>query len=305
MALAGISALRIGLLVAVLTGSIAWAEPPPISNELAGSQTTYAAKKGDSLTRVGARFGMEVPELAELNRLKPTAWLKLGQELRIDNPHIVLRGLDDGIIINIPQRMLFYFRSGEVVAAYPVGLGRRGWPTPQGDFQVLEKEKNKTWIVPASIQKEMLANGKPVRQRVPPGPDNPLGQHWIRIWPSGGIHGTNAPASIYHFQTHGCIRLLPENIASLFEIVPVGTPVRIVYQPVLLARLPDGKLYLEVHPDIYKKAGDPLATVKQMAQAAGVDSMINWHEVFKVIQERRGRAEDVSLSVARVPPRTS
>jgi L,D-transpeptidase ErfK/SrfK len=47
--------------------------------------------------------------------------------------------------------------------------------------------------------------------------------------------------------THGCIRLYPEDIERLYEMVPVGTPVRIVNQPVKVGRLGD-RLYLEVHP---------------------------------------------------------
>lgn len=295
----------IGLLLSVLLGGLASGQPPPMSNSLIGGQFTYAAQKGDSLTSVGARFGIDVLALAELNGLKPTAWLKLGQVLRIENRHVVLRALDDGIVINVPQRMLFYFHSGELVAAYPTGLGKRTWPTPLGDFRVLEKERNKTWIVPESIQEEMLAKGEAVREKVPPGPDNPLGRHWIRISSSCGIHGTNAPASIYHFQTHGCIRLMPEDISRLFEEVPIGTPVKILYQPVLLARLPDGKLYLEAHRDTYRKAGDPLAAVKQIADAAGVGSMIDWQEVLKVIRKRRGLAVAVSLPTANVSQKES
>ena len=84
MAITSLSALRIGLLLAVLLGALAAGQPPPISNALAGGQFTYAAQKGDSLTSVGARFGMDVPALAELNGLEPTARLKLGQVLRID-----------------------------------------------------------------------------------------------------------------------------------------------------------------------------------------------------------------------------
>lgn len=301
MARIGIPTLWQGLLLAALFGPFGAGQPPAISNVLVGGPLTYAAQRGDSLTRVGARFGMDVPALAELNGLKPTARLKLGQKLRIDNPHIVPFTLDNGIVINIPQRMLFYFKAGKLVAAYPAGLGRRTWRTPSGDFEVLEKEKDKTWIVPSSIQKEMLTNASTLRTKVPPGPDNPLGNYWIRISPSEGIHGTNAPASIYHFQTHGCIRLLPENIASLYKQIPVGTPVKIVYQTVLLAHLPDGKLYLEVHPDIYRKAGVPLATVQRLAEAAGVDSVIDWAEVRKAIRERRGLAEDVGLSATKTP----
>ena len=289
------------LLLAALLGATASGHPSPTSTTIAGGPATYAAQSGDSLTSVAARFGMDVPTLAELNGLKPTVRLKLGQKLRIDNPHLVPLTIDDGIVINIPQRMLFYFKSGSLVAAYPVGLGRRTWPTPRGDFEVLGKEKDKTWIVPESIQEEMLETGKPVRKKVPPGPENPLGRHWIRISPSEGIHGTNAPASIYKFQTHGCIRLLPEDIERLFEEVPVGTPVKIVYQPVLLARLPDGHFYLEVHSDIYGKTGNPFATVREMAEAAGAGSMIDWQEVRKVVQERRGLAENVTLPSAKTP----
>jgi L,D-transpeptidase ErfK/SrfK len=190
-------ALGRGLLLAVLSGTVAAGHSSPSSTAMAGSPATYAAKWGDSLTSVAARFEMDVPALAELNGLKPIVRLKLGQELRIDNPHIIPDSLDDGILINVPQRMLFHFKSGKLQAAYPVAVGRRAWPTPRGDFEVLEKEKDKTWIVPVSIQEEMLATGKPVREKVPPGPENPLGRHWIRISPSEGIHGTNTPVSIY------------------------------------------------------------------------------------------------------------
>jgi len=48
-----------------------------------------------------------------------------------------------------------------------------------------------------------------------------------------------------------------------------------VYEPVLLGRLPDGTYYLEVHPDIYRKAGNPLTAVQQMSAAAGAEPMID------------------------------
>lgn len=290
-----VRALCLGLLLSLLAGTDSRGQLP-ISKSVGGGEFTYVVEKGDTLTGVGARFGIAVPTLAELNGYDSSAWLRLGQALRINNTHIVPRVLNEGIVINIPQRMLFYFHSSKLVAAYPASLGRRTWQTPEGNFEVLEKEKDKTWIVPKSIQEEMLKKGETVREEVPPGPDNPLGRHWIRIAATDGIHGTNTPASIYGFRTHGCIRLMPENIASLFKEVSIGTPVRIVYQPVLLARLPDGELYLEVHPDVYRKAGDPLTVVTQMAETASAESMIDWQKVRKVIGERRGLAEKVSRS---------
>src|SRR5579875_1529220 len=292
MLLASLSVMVLALLVGHSTpeGRL------PVSDAIVGGLQTYTAAKNDSLSTVGARFGIDVRTLAELNGLKPSARLKEGQKLHIDNRHIVLRALDDGIVINVPQRMLFYFESGKLIAAYPVGVGRRDWPTIPGDFEVLEKETDKTWIVPESIQEEMAAERKPVKTRVPPGPNNPLGKYCIHISSVCGIHGTNAPASIYKFQTHGCIRLTPEDIASLFAQVPIGTPVAIMYEPVLLACLPDGKVYLEVHPDVYGKAGDPLVTVKQLAAAAGVESMIDWQQVREIVGARRGLAQELRSS---------
>jgi L,D-transpeptidase ErfK/SrfK len=290
-------AILLAFLISAVFSAASFGQPLQASNSLMGGQTSYTVQKGDSLTHLGARFGIDVSTLAALNGLKPTARLQPGQVLHVDNRHVVLRELDDGIVINVPQRMLFYFKSGKLIGGYPIGVGRPRWPTPVGEFQVTGKEKNKTWIVPESIQEEMLLEGKPVREVVPPGPKNPLGEYWLRISPSCGIHGTIAPPSVYKFQSHGCIRLLPDNIAKLFEEVPVGTLVKVVYEPVLLARLPNGKLYLEVHRDVYRKAEDPLTTVKQIAAAAGIDSMLDWQNVERVIKERRGVACEVSLSI--------
>ena len=99
-------------------------------------------------------------------------------------------------------------------------------------------------------------------REVPPGPGNPLGAYRLRLDnPAYSIHGTNAPASIYGFPSHGCIRLHPEDIADLFALVARGTPVQILYETVLVAVLPDGTVYLEAHPDIYGmvELGDPAA----------------------------------------------
>jgi L,D-transpeptidase ErfK/SrfK len=301
MMFASISTLWGGLLLAVLSGSLPAGLPISHSNLVVGGAYTYTSQVSDSLARVGARFGIDVPALAELNGLNPNAWLEVGQELLIENHHLVPTTLDDGIIINIPQRMLFHFKDGRLQSAFPAGLGRRTWPTRRGDFEVLEKETDKTWIVPLSIQQEMLRKGLPVKKRVPPGPDNPLGRHWIRISETDGIHGTNAPASIYKFQTHGCIRLSREHIANLYQQVSIGTPVRIIYEPVLLARLQDGNYYLEVHPDVYRESGDPFSAVRQLAAAAGADSVIDWQIVLKVIRERRGLAENVTLPADGTP----
>jgi L,D-transpeptidase ErfK/SrfK len=275
-------------------GLPALAELPPLSHQLAGGDTEYTVQAGDFLIAIGARFGVAAKILAQQNAVPYEARIRPGQRFRIHNPHIVPAAIDDGILINIPQRMLFHFSQGHLQAAYPVGLGRPTWPTPTGAFRIVTREVNKTWKVPESIQEEMRREQKAVLEEVPPGPDNPLGAHWLGLSLWGyGIHGTIAPASVFHFQSHGCIRLHPDDIADLFEQVRVGTPGSLVYQPVLLAVVDDGRILLEVHRDIYNMGVDPAQTIRDLAQAHDLSQDIDWPKVDTVIAAQDGLAREV------------
>jgi L,D-transpeptidase ErfK/SrfK len=109
-----------------------------------------------------------------------------------------------------------------------------------------------------------------VKTRVPPGPDHPLGEYWIGFSLEGyGIHGTLAPTSIDRFRSHGCIRLHPDDIVDLFGREPIGTPGHIIYTPLKLARLTIDRICLEVHRDVFKRAGDPLMSVQRIVASEG------------------------------------
>lgn len=291
-----ISLVRI-LLVCVLAGpgpaALANGQPP-LPRQVTGGDSDYIVQPGDFLIAIGARFGLPPTLLARDNAVPYEALIHPGQRFRIHNPHIVPAGFDDGILINIPQRMLFHFSQGTLQAAYPVGLGKPDWPTPEGEFRIVAREANKTWKVPVSIQEEMRRENRIVLEEVPPGPDNPLGAHWLGldIW-GYGIHGTLAPSSIYHFRSHGCIRLHPLDIAELFERVSVGTRGRLIYQTVLLAVDDDGRILLEVHPDIYNQSVDPAQTVRRLAEAHGLNPAIDWSTVETVITAQDGLAREV------------
>ncbi|HXW68064.1 MAG TPA: L,D-transpeptidase family protein [Dissulfurispiraceae bacterium] len=154
----------------------------------------------------------------------------------------------DGIVINISELRLYYFftQGGKrQVITFPIGIGDEGTDTPLGSFRIIEKIVGPAWHVPASIRKE-----KPeLPPVVPPGPDNPMGSHAMRLsLPSILIHGTNKPWCVGRKASHGCIRLYPEDIPRLFRMVPTDTPVRIVSQPVKIG-VKEGKIYIELHKD--------------------------------------------------------
>jgi L,D-transpeptidase ErfK/SrfK len=266
---------------------------------MTGSRFVYTVKPGDSLTLVSARFGVDLAGLIALNRLASDARLRVGQTLLVDNRHLIPEipdGRSTAITINIPQRLLFHMDLNGVVGAYPVGLGQPAWRTFVGPFRVASLETNPVWDVPPSIQEEMRLSGKPVLTRVPPGPANPLGKFWIGLdRPGYGIHGTNAPASIYRFQTHGCIRLHPDDIERLFQAVTMGTLGQIVYEPILLTRAADATIWLEAHSDVYSRIRNPLAVVRQLASREELEADIDWQAVREVLRMRHGTPVDVTL----------
>jgi L,D-transpeptidase ErfK/SrfK len=265
-----------------------------LATQIVGSEFLYTVTRGDSLTSVGSRFGVPVRVLAEQNGLGAASHLQTGQFLKIDNRHIV-PALDGAkIVVNIPQRMLFWNAADGAVQGFPVAAGRRTWKTPRGDFTIVMLETDPTWNVPTSIQEEMRKRGKRVLTRVPPSPENPLGKYWIGLSiPGVGIHGTNEPNSIYGLVTHGCMRLHPDDIAVLFPQVELGMAGRTLYEPVLVSRV-GNSVFVEVHPDAYALASDPLATVMERAIAEGYVDMVNIPLLHGVIRKRDGIARDVT-----------
>jgi L,D-transpeptidase ErfK/SrfK len=289
-------ALLRGLVIVALSPMVAFAQGlPPLAHGVVGGTFEYTVQKGDTFESIGSRKGVETAVLAKLNGLKPTSSLKAGQVIRGDNAHVVPADLDDGILVNLPQRKLFLIRNAELVSAYPVAPGKPAFKTPTGGFQVLQMRENPTWYVPASIQQEWARAGKVLKKAVPPGPGNPLGGYWIGMsFPSYGIHGTNAPLSIYDFQSRGCVRMLPDDAGDLFRRVKVGDSGEIIYEPALLARLPDGRIFLEVHSDVYKKqTTSAIETTRALADSSKLTEAIDWSQVTGVAKVQDGIAHQV------------
>ena len=291
-----IASFVVGFSLALTVAGLAQETAPPVmAPVMVGATFEHLTHTGDSFSSLGARFGIESTALARLNGLAPNVKLQPDSLLSIDNRHIVPEQLDRGILVNVPQRMLFVFEQGQVVSSYPVAAGRPGWETPLGPFVILTKETDPSWDVPISIQNEMRRTGKNVVTRVGPGPDNPLGKYWIGLnRGSVGIHGTNAPRSIYHLQTHGCIRLHPDDVADLFSRVSTGMPGTIIYQPVLLTVTSEGAVYLEAHKDVYRRGSDLWQLAQTLADRSGIRDRIDWEIARRVVSERDGVPHDVS-----------
>jgi L,D-transpeptidase ErfK/SrfK len=170
-----------------------------------------------------------------------------------------LTRLGEGLIVNLAEMRLYFLESedGRLARFWtcPVGVGREGFSTELGIYTVLSKVKDPVWVIPPSVRME----DPDLPDEVPPGPENPLGEYILRFSRSAyGIHGTNRPWGVGRRVSHGCIRLYPEDIAALFPLVPVGTLIRITYEPIKIG-WGDGACWLQVYEDYEGKVEDPFA----------------------------------------------
>ncbi len=270
---------------------------PPISHRIVGGEFDVIAVDGNSFKSIGSRFGESPAILAHDNDQQVTDHLHAGDTIHVDNRHIVPLEGSDLIEVNLPQRMLFHFQDSQLSGAYPVAIGQPGiqWRTPIGSFTVIQMRENPSWSPPASIQRVAEEEGRYVGE-MGPGPNNPLGKYWIGLsFPIVGIHGTNHPVTIYSYLTHGCVRLHPDDIAELFNAVDMDDRGETVYIPLMLARLDDGRIFLESERDIYGQGTAGIGGVRALAQANKIDTLIDWFHASAVVNDEDGIARDVTL----------
>lgn len=146
----------------------------------------------------------ELPSLGDQSAYLPAAQEVIASEL----------------ILHLSKRKVEVYQNKQLVATFPVAVGKKGWETPLGNFNVLQMIENPSWQHPW--------NGK----IFPPGPQNPLGQRWIGFWTDGtnfiGFHGTPNESLIGQAVSHGCVRMKNKDIEQLFELVSIGTTVKVV-----------------------------------------------------------------------------
>lgn len=258
------------------------ADPAPRTDTFALSEDTgvvgalyvITASEEDTLVDIARRYDLGYEEIRAANPAVDPWLPRPGARVLLPTRYILPRAPREGIVLNLAALRLFYYPKpgpdgSRVVITHPIGIGREKWPTPMGLTRVSERVANPTWRVPESIRREHAAAGDPLPAVVPPGPDNPLGRHALRLAVPGYlIHGTNKPGGIGMRVSHGCIQLFPEDIEPLFEKVAVGTPVRIVDQP-YLAAWDGGVLHLEVHAPLAGTKVPPDGLQRVLAKAAG------------------------------------
>jgi len=176
----------------------------------------YTIEPGDSLTRIGVKLNTTQGSLIRANAIESASLIRPGQRLKYTPK-------DFRLVIERSTCSIYLFDSEGLFKRYPTGLGMPGYETTLGKYIVGNKQKDPTWYKPGS-------------EPIPPGdPRNELGTRWMPLVPQEedlpddlGIHGTIAPETIGKYESHGCPRMLKEDVEELYDLVVRSTPVEIV-----------------------------------------------------------------------------
>lgn len=275
-------------------------------NRAVGEVKDYTATKDDTLVKIARNFNVGFVELRAANPAVDP-WLPgEGTKLTIPTWDLIPEGPRDGVLINLPEMRVYVFlKDKEHPQTFPIAIGREGLETPFGTTTIVRKQKDPIWRPTPRMRSEDPA----LPAEVGPGPENPMGDRALYLgWAGYAMHGTNKPYAIGRRASSGCIRMYPEDITRMFDMIPVGTKVTTVNEPIKLAWI-DNVLYLQAHPDIdqaismeetgqvtYAKLKD--SDLQLVLKAAGpYKDRLQWAAIRNAIRERTG----IPVMIARAP----
>lgn len=123
------------------------------------------------------------------------------------------------VVVDLSDRRVYVYRQNTVIASYPIGVGKKGWETPIGTFEVMHMQEYPAWQHP--ITGKIFAAG----------PNSPLGERWIGFWSDGlneiGFHGTPNSELVGSPVSHGCLRMRNPDVRLLYEQISLGVPVQV------------------------------------------------------------------------------
>ncbi|EKB20159.1 L,D-transpeptidase family protein [Aeromonas veronii] len=256
---------------------------PPVGSRLIGELEDYIIQQNEHLELVGKNTQIGFLALLEANPGVDPYLPKPGTRLTLPTQMLLPDVPREGIVINLPELRLYYFPKGKSeVIVLPIGIGDIGRETPEMTTTVIEKNPDPTWVPGPMVRKSWLEQkGITLPAVVPPGPENPLGKFAMRLGYGKRdylIHGTNKDFGVGLRVSAGCIRLRPDDIEALFKMVPVGTQVRVINQPVKVAIEPDGRRWLEVHSPL-SRTEEEMANGAPLILSPMVEQFINAPEV--------------------------
>jgi L,D-transpeptidase YcfS len=252
--------VKFGVLLSSFITFVSWGSVynlPSSDSRLIGEQVVHKAIKGDYFQALAENYNVGFFALLAANPNVDPFLLEPGSDIVIPKQMLLPFGKREGMVINLAELRLYYYPKGEkLVYVFPVGIGREGLETPHLTSTIGEKRKDPTWRPTQEMRARYFAeHGKEMVKEVPAGPNNPFGKYALRIGTSEYLlHGTNKRFGIGMRASSGCIRLYDNDIEWLYNNIAVGTPIRILEQPIKMSYEQDGQK-IELHSPLTPDGG--------------------------------------------------
>jgi lipoprotein-anchoring transpeptidase ErfK/SrfK len=212
---------------------------------------------------------------------------------RIRRTRLIAGEPDIRITINVPAFLLTLWQNGKEVRKYNVGIGRKDFPIPIGEREASAIIFNPYWIPPDSTWVRSTSGVEPYERIKPGDPRNPLGKVKIQLGEGYLIHEAENEEDIGRAVSHGCVRIMGEDLFDLAEMivharnlaiteealdqakdsvervaVPLDSPllVDVNYDQFVV----EGRV-LHLYPDVYERGVLELDSLRAELQSAGVD----------------------------------
>src|SRR5581483_1809134 len=223
------------------------------------------------------------------------------------------------ITVNIPAFRLTLWQSGREVKTYQIGIGRKNFPLPAGARKATEIVWNPDWVPPDSSWVAASEDVEPGERIEADDPRNPLGKVKIRLGNAILIHEAAKPSDLGHLVSHGCVRMLTDDIYDLTEKIAAARALPVTKEQIEQTKTNtqrravklDPPLWVDInydtdviegrvlhlYPDVYGRAGDTLARLRAELQEAGVAAERLDDQTLKEMIGRVSRAEEFIVSV--------
>ena len=285
-------------------------------DSVVGDIRAVTARRDETLIDIAREFDLGYDQIVKANP-HVNRWLPDdGAQVTLPQLYILPGSVRRGLVLNISELRLYYYpptKKGapEEVRTYPVSIGRMDWRTPLGATKVVKKERDPAWRPPRSIREEHARDGDPLPEVIPGGsPENPLGRFALRLGlPTYLIHGVDERKSygIGMRVTHGCVRMYPEDIEQLFELVPVNTQVLIVDEPIKIGRR-GNSIFLSVHQPLDEGEDESLPPLPRVSLAQVTHQVRNqlgslYDIPIELLTTITEQGDGIPHEIARVAPR--
>ncbi len=196
-------------------------EPMPSSKKAEYLKTEKL--KAQNPTKNDASITDKLAKFLQLDRANTnandTARASSPQQSSLNSKTNRILSKESQLVVDLSDRRVYVYRIGEVIASYPTGIGKKGWETPTGSFQVFHMQHDPVWRHPIT--------GKVF----PPGADSPLGDRWIGFMSDRdgeiGFHGTPDDSLVGNPVSHGCLRMRNPDVRMLYKQIKIGTSVEV------------------------------------------------------------------------------